>query len=288
MPDHRGEKLKEHVQAAVENFFTHHQPQESCLVLDSTGMAATKHYLVLAAIGLERLGQFREIHAFSGGAFAYFGFHGLIEGKTNYSLPTLAAGRTEAAIRRLHHPNVLGPVRALYSFLLNKTAFGTSVPLAEMVNFIFSPEHLERRLQDFPSNIKIYLGVKGAEAPIGVSRETLSQLGESGARLQDLPVRDLMVLSSKVPFVYGLKDKSDEFFDAAFTRGYKSALKSIVRKNRPTLVSTPWREGNRGNVTYLNCYGHKHQKRQMRMDFAKLLLNLPNHGWGRDISAAFL
>ena len=60
-------KLKGHIQAQVEAFFSDHRPGEAHLILDSIGPAITKHYLVLSAIGVKRLHQLREIHAFSGG-----------------------------------------------------------------------------------------------------------------------------------------------------------------------------------------------------------------------------
>jgi len=280
--------FKRHIQAEVDSFFARHEPRETCLVLDSTGPAATKHYLVLAAIGLERLRQLREIHAFSGGAFAYFGYHALSQGKTNYPLTALVEGHSEAAVRRFHHPSRLSPVRALSRLLLNKTAFGTTAPLINTLDFIFAPEHLDKRLSDFPSNLTIYLGAKGQQLPVAVSARTSSGPAADGRQLHDLTVRELVTLATTVPFVYGARDRSNEFFDAAFTPGYRRTLRALVRQEYPVLVSTPWRPDTRGRITYLNCYGHDHQKLRMSIDFARLLLNLPNRDWGEDIEAAFL
>lgn len=283
----RIENLKEHIRTEVEVFFSSYTPEESCLILDSTGMAATKHYLVLSAIGLDRLHRMREIHAFSGGAFAYFGFHGLLQGQTNHPVSHISGREAEAAIRAFHHPSGLGPLRAMRGLLREKTAFGSSAPLEAMVDFLFTPELLEKRLTDFPPNLTLYLGVKGEAAPIGVSVESLPRLGELEGRLRELSIRSLMTLASTVPFVYGRRERGDDFFDAAFTPGYRSTLKRIIKENPVTLVSTPWRESKRGSVTFINCYGYSNSKRRMKLDFMRLLLNLPNRDWGRDIAAAF-
>src|SRR5437867_4046041 len=131
-------QLKEHIQAQVEAFFSDHRPGEARLILDSIGPAVTKHYLVLSAIGVKRLHQLREIHAFSGGVFAYFGFHGLLYGKTNHSLEVLLARKSEPAIRRCHHPSLLSPLRALHGLLFRRTALGTMAPLVDTLNYIFT------------------------------------------------------------------------------------------------------------------------------------------------------
>jgi hypothetical protein len=76
LPPHM-KSLQARVREEVENFLSKNRPEDSVLVLDSTGPIATRHYLVLSAIGRERLLRFREIHVFSGGAFAIFGYLGL-------------------------------------------------------------------------------------------------------------------------------------------------------------------------------------------------------------------
>ena len=281
-------KLKGHIEAQVEAFFSDHRPDETRLILDSTGPAVTKHYLVLSAIGVKRLHQLREVHAFSGGVFAYFGFHGVVSGKTNHSLEVLLTRKSEAAIRRCHHPRLLSPLQALHGLLFRQTAFGRVAPLVDTLNYIFTADHLEKRLEDFPSNIKIYLGVKGKESPIGVSLGTLPFLGDEANDLQNLPIRDLVAMACAVPFIYGLPGRGDQFFDAGYTKGYLKARRAIFRADYPTFVSTPWRQGKKGNIVFVNCYGHRSPKLRMQIDVMKLLLNLPNRGWANDIAAAFL
>lgn len=265
-----------------------HRPSEARLILDSIGPSLTKHYLVLSAIGVKRLHQLREIHAFSGGVFAYFGFHGILYGKMNHSLEVLLARKSEAALRRCHHPSLLSPLRALHGLLFRQTAFGTVAPLVDTLNYIFTTDHLEKRLEDFPPNIKIYLGVKGKESPIGVSLGTLPFGGSEANGLQNLPIRDLVAMACAVPYIYGLTGRGDQFFDAASTKGYLNALGAIVKEGSPTLVSTPWRQGKKGNIVFVNCYGHRSPKRRVLIDVMKLLLNLPNRDWAQDIAAAFL
>lgn len=281
-------ELKGQIQAQVEAFFADHRPDETRLILDSTGPAVTKHYLVLSTIGIKRLHQLREIHAFSGGVFAYFGFHGLVDGKTNQSLEGLLTRNSEAAIRRCHHPSLLSPLRTLHGLLFRQTAFGTRAPLVDTLNYIFTADHLERRLEDFPPNIKIYLGVKGKKAPIGVSLGTLPLLGDAANDLQNRPIRDLVAMACAVPCIYGLAGRGDQFFDAGYTKDYLKTRRAIFREDGPTFVSTPWRQGKRGHMVFVNCYGHSSPKLRMQIDVMKLLLNLPNRDWAQDITAAFL
>lgn len=279
------EAFRNQIRVQVEDFFAAHSPEESCLVLDSTGPAATKHYLALSMIGLERLSRMKQIHGFSGGAFAYFGFEAIRRGLTNHTVADLSKPPAEAAIRKLHHPSMLGPLKTVSRLLFRKTAFGTTVPFAATMDFIFSAEHLARPLSAFPPNVTVYVGHKQSDRPIAVSASGAA--AAVAEPLIQLPIRELVTLACLVPFVYGRADRSDAFFDAVYTPGYRSTLKSLCNQELPTLFITPWRSGQKKNVRYLNCYGEVNQKLQMFADFSKLLLNVPNHDWGRDIQAAF-
>ena len=105
--------------------------------------------------------------------------------------------------------------------------------------------------------------------------------------LRQQPLADAIIAAVTVPMVYGRKDRKDRFFDAVYAGGYSQALRKTSQSGLPTLVSTPWRSGVKGDVRFVNCFPVGNQKAEMFKDFGRLVLNLPNRGWGDDIYAAF-
>lgn len=281
--------LRQRIGGQVEEFFASHRPEDICLVLDSTGPSLTKHYLVLQAVGRDRLSRVREIHAFSGGVWAYFGFLALAGGKANLSYEDFTTPRVESAMRRFHHPNALGPVRAMYRLALRKSAFGSAKPILDMLSYYFAGDFLEQPIERFPRNLHLYLGMKGQQDPISVSSDAIAQAATPElSQFGGMPIREIIALATTVPFVYGRWDRSDAYFDAAYTPGYVKALKRVSSGGRPTLVSTPWRRGRKEQITFVNCFASARPQLSMALDFGRLILNIPNKTFGHDIACAFL
>jgi hypothetical protein len=282
------EKIKNlqlRVRSEVNEYFEKHQPEESVLVLDSTGPMATRHYLVLNAIGREKLLRFKEIHAFSGGAFAIFGFLGLTSNNANYEFSELRSNKTERLFRSYHHPRKLSVLRVLLNLARRKSAFESNSPVHAMINHIFRPEYLEQPFQQFPANVIIYLGQRSTPAIVCLSNgpncDTVCR------PLLEQPLKNAIVSAVTVPMVYGRKDGQDAFFDAVYAGGYSRILKTACQSGAPTLVSTPWRSGQKDKIQFLNCFPTANQKAEMFKDFGLLLFNIPNRSWGDDIYAAF-
>ena len=124
-----------------------------------------------------------------------------------------------------------------------------------------------------------------------IDRERREAAGELCADeckpLRHGPLAEAIVAAVTVPLVYGHKSGHDRFFDAVYAGGYTQALKQTSQSGCPTLVSTPWRSGAKGPVYFINCFPQGNQKVEMFKDFGRLVLNLPNRGWGDDIYAAF-
>ena len=276
----RLQALKERIDIDVEAFFLHNTPEDSVLVLDSIGPAFTRHYLLLSAIGLDRLSRFKAVHAYSGGVFALFGFLGFTSGNAQLAYEDFLVAGTERKFREFHHPKSLGPMRVMYNLMRYKSAFLSTKPIIDSLEYIFKPEYLSRTLKSFPSNIRIHLGDKIKREIAVVKSDAIQDFGTAS-------IKDLIALATKVPFVYGDRTHSDRYFDAAFSKSYRKDLHETLATGRATLVSTPWKSGERGSIRYVKCVEHTNAKHKMLGDFTRLLLNLPIRDWGQDIAMAF-
>jgi hypothetical protein len=281
----RMRQMQQRVRTTVGEFLQRHEPEESVLLLDSTGPTATRHYAMLSAIGRERLLRFKEIHAFSGGAFAVFGFLGLTSHNAKLSFESLRAPSTERVFRKYHHPSPMSVPRAVMNLVRQQSVFQSNRPVYDMLEHIFRPEYTRQPYSAFPSNVTIYLGQKGQPAILRLANS--DHCDEACAPLRDGPLIDAVAAAVTVPMVYGRGDGKDRFFDPVYAGGYGRLLRELSGRDQPTLVSTPWKKGSNGKVTYVNCCPSERQKMEMLKDFARLVLNLPNHGWGHDIYAAF-
>jgi hypothetical protein len=281
----RMHRFQHRIREEVREFLQNHAPEDSVLVLDSTGPAVTRHYLVLSALGRENVLRFKEIHAFSGGAFAIFGFLGLTAQRARLPFPELRSPATERALRRYHHLRPFSILRAWTNMARRRSAFGSNEPVSAMLAHLFEADYLSQPFHEFPDNIVLHLGQRGNPCVVrltnGPSCDSLCQV----ARTRSLG--EVVVAAITVPFVYGRANGKDEFFDAVYTTGYREALKATGNTGRPTLVSTPWRSGMKGNIQFINCFPDPHQKLTMLKDFVWLTLNLRNRAWGEDIYAAF-
>jgi hypothetical protein len=256
------------------------------LVLDSTGPIVTRHYLLLSAIGRERLLRFKQIHAFSGGAFAIFGFLGLTSDNAKFPFSELRSHQTERLFRGYHHARAFSVPRVLMNLARRTSAFESNAPLRAMLAHIFRAEYLNQPFHQFPSNVILHLGQKDAPSIVRLSNGP--ECDESCMPLRNGSLGDAVVPAITVPMLYGSKNGQDKFFDPVYAdRGYANALKGASRSGHPTLVSTPWRSGQKGDIQFINCFPTGNQKNQMLKDFALLVLNMPNSGWGDDIYAAF-
>lgn len=278
--------MQARVRRDVTEFLERHRPEESVLVLDSTGPTATRHYVALNAIGRERLLRFKEIHVFSGGAFAIFGFLGLTSNSAKFTFPELRAVDTERAFRSYHHSKgALSVPRALFNLARRQSVFSSNAPLYAMLDHIFKPEYAHQPFSKFPPNVIVHLGRRAKPSIVRVSSG--AQCDAVCVGLRERRLIDVIVSAVTVPMVYGDKRGKDEWFDSVYAGGYGAALKETYMTGAPTLVSTPWKSGKRDKVHFVNCFPTERQKLSMLNDFARLVLNLPNHKWGHDIYAAF-
>lgn len=277
--------LQTRVRSEVGEFLSRNRPEDSVLVLDSTGVAATRHYVLLSAIGRERLLRFKEIHVFSGGAFALFGFLGLTSSSAKLPFSEIRAAHTEKIFRQYHHQCATSVVRVMLNLLRRRPAFASNEPVYAMLEHIFSAEYAHQPFSCFPDNAIVHLGRKGQPPIVKLSNGRLCD--SACAHLRCARLIDVIVSAVTVPMIYGRAKGQDRWFDPVYAGRYGRTLREIYSAGAPTLVSTPWKSGRQANVHFVNCFPSKRQKLAMAADFARLVLNLPNRGWGHDIYAAF-
>ncbi|WP_141731632.1 hypothetical protein [Oligoflexus tunisiensis] len=270
------EKLIAGFEQQIRTFFQRHRPEDSILILDSTGPSATRHYLFLRALGMDRLQRMKAVHGFSGGAFAYFGFQAVHQKALQMPIENFYPS-FDRIFRRCHHRHLLSPVQAFGNMALKRRSAFPPQVLDNVLRSIFAEEFLNRKLSSLPRNFVPYIGIRNQDG-VANAREILSD---------DHSVRDLLLAVCRVPAFYGSPTCEQPYFDAAFAKGYRTALHNMTASGTPALVSTPWREGYKGQSLYVNCFGHRHQKWSMFKDFTLLMLNLPNRNYQHDLEAAF-
>jgi hypothetical protein len=276
--------LKKRVIAEVSDDLASHRPQDSCLLLDSTGPSFTRQYIVLNAIGAGRLADFAEIHAFSGSVYALFGFMAFAAGKNLVSVDALCHPAAERMFRDQHHAGRLPGLRSVARLLAGRPAFASVDPVLASLEYMFG-DFVERPFSDFGDNIHVYLA-SAKDAPLLVLSNNARCSPELLA-LRDMPVKHVIAMAANVPMVYGGVREGTPYFDPVYTDSYLPELKRIASGSRHVLVSTPWRSGQKENRRYLNCYPKGNARWLMLKDFMRLVGGRRNVSWSRDIYAAF-
>ena len=276
--------LKKRVVAEIGDDLARHAAEDSCLLLDSTGPSFTRQYIVLNAIGMERLARFGEIHAFSGSVYALFGFMAFATGRNKVSIESLCHEEAETVFRNQHHVGRFSGLRSIGKLMTGRPAFGTVDPLIASLEYMFG-DLVDQPLSSFGSTLHVYLAAS-KHAPLLV----LSNNGRCSPELEALralPVKQIIAMAANVPIVYGGTRAGTPYFDPVYTNHYVPTLKRITATERHTLISTPWRSGEKDNRRYLNCYPSGNARWLMLKDFARLVSGQRNVSWSRDIYTAF-
>lgn len=276
--------LKKRVVAEISDDLAAHAPEESCLLLDSTGPSFTRQYIVLNAIGVENLSRFGEIHAFSGSVYALFGFMAFATGRNRVSIESLCHEEAETVFRNQHHVGRFSGLRSISKLMVGKPAFSSVNPLVESLEYMFG-DFVDQPFSAFGSNIHVYLA-KSKDEPLLVLSNN-ERCSTELEKLRQLPIKHIIAMAANVPIVYGGARAGTPYFDPVYTAHYVPTLKQITSTDRHTLISTPWRSGQKDNRRYLNCYPAGNARWLMLKDFTRLVSGQRNVSWSRDIYTAF-
>lgn len=276
--------LRERVDREVAAFYELHAPAGSKLLLDSTGPSITRQYIVLSAIGLPRLREVGEVHAFSGSVYALFGFLAFASGNHRVSIDALCARGAERVFRDQHHAGRAPGLRALARLATGRPAFPSPEPVVRSLEYMFG-DFVERPFSAFGERVFVYLA-RARDEPLRVLSNN-DRCSPDVQVLREAPIKQVIALAANVPFVYGGRRGAIEYFDAVYARGYGDMLRAITATGGPTLISTPWREGRKDQRHFLKCYPEGHARWAMLKDFFALVGARPNRTWSHDIQAAF-
>lgn len=276
--------LKKRVVSEINDDLTTHAPEDSSLLLDSTGPSFTRQYIVLSAIGVERLAKFGEIHAFSGSVYALFGYLAFATGGNRVSVESLCHEDAETVFRNQHHIGRFSGLRSISKLMVGKPAFSSVSPLLESLEYMFG-DFVEQPFSAFGANIHVYLA-KTKDAPLLVLSNN-DRCSPELEHLRDRPIKQIIAMAANVPIVYGGAREGTPYFDPVYTAHYLPTLKAITSTDRHTLISTPWRSGQKDNRRYLNCYPAGNARWLMLKDFTRLVSGQRNVSWSRDIYTAF-
>jgi len=269
----------------VEDFFSRHRPEESVLVIDSTGPLVTRQYQILDAVGLDRLLRMKEIHSFSGGNFVFFVYLGLMLGAGRVSCLDLGSRENERRFRRFHHALPFSVPRVLWNLIRRKPAFYSVQPVYSSLEFILLDRFIHGRFKDLPQNVHMHLGDRATGKSVVLSRRSIAD--GTMAALANVPLSEIVAMSVAVPFLYGSKGTRGSYFDPVYTTDHLLDIRRICSSGAPTLVSTPWRSGMKGSIQFVQCTVTGNQKLILARDLVKMFLNLRNMNWCYDVYAAF-
>ena len=256
----------------LEEYLQNKDLSKTHLVLDSTGPSLTKHYLALDAIGDERLSQFKRIHTFSGGTFAYFGYKAAKINQCRYPMDEYYKN-LDRTMRKNHSGRIPLIPQAL-RYARQKKFYKSLQPMEETIRYVFSESDLSAKLSEIDSNFSAYMG----------SNKHFHEVSRSNPIEGVETVFDLIKYSVNIPFMYG---GDHPYHDPAFHRGYRRKLKEIAHNSENALVITPWRSGIKNNTLFLNPFLPAKQKWVMSRDIICLLANIPNPSYARDLRAIF-
>lgn len=274
--------MSRNLRATVEQFFSHAEPESSVLVVDSCGPVITSQFQILEAIGLERLSRMKEVHAFSGGAFALFVFLGLASGAGRIRPAQLSTRENERQFRAFHHPGAAPVARVILNLLRGRTVFGSSKPVHDSLRYMLQDEFVDASFERMPTNLRLHLNDLQTGRSIDLSRATLAMPERSS--LANLPMSDLISLCVSIPRVYGYGGR---YGDPVYARDHREYIKSICASGSPTLVSTPWRTGTKDAINFVKCTVSRYPRAALMSDMARMIFNVRNRDWQRYASAAF-
>ncbi|MEQ1875557.1 MAG: hypothetical protein ABL958_02860 [Bdellovibrionia bacterium] len=250
--------------------------QAPSLILDSTGPGLTMHLPVLEALSKMGMGSFQEIHAFSGGAMAYVCQWAKDEGFLKHSVEYYAENY-DKIFRQNHHRGFWSPLKALFLMLLGKSAWSYST-MATHLHQMFKPEFMAAPVSILPENFTFYLGRKDSGEVVTMDAKA--------RRESNLTMEEALTAIVGMPGIYGYTPNS--FYDSVYSPGYKAFYRNLLRVKRPkVIVAAIAKQGSvRGNF-YVNPLGNGLLKSRMMGDIFRLLFNMPNPQYRRDISAAW-
>ena len=276
--------LKQRVSQDIAAYFQHYQADETRLLLDSTGPGFTRQYIVLNAIGYERLRECKEIHAFSGSVFALFGFIAFSTGANRLSVDELCDPRTEKIFRDQHHSGSFSGIKSLARLATGGSAFSSTQALIDSLETTFG-DFVNQPFSYFDANIHIYLAKTKGQPPLILSNN--ARCSPELQMLRQHPIKHIIAMAANVPFVYGGIQSNTPYFDPVYGGHYLPTLKSLTSDEQPTLISTPWRSGRKAHRHFVNCYPRGNPYWLMSKDFARLVAGFNNVTWSRDIFTAF-
>lgn len=274
--------MSRELRATVEHFFSHAEPESCVLVVDSCGPIITSQFQILEAIGLERLSRMKEVHAFSGGAFALFVYLGLASGAGRICTTQLSTRENERRFRAFHHPGPAPVARVILNLLTGRTVFGSAKPVHDSLRYLLQDEFVDAPFERMPENLRLHLNDRQVGRSIELSRATLAT--PESASLVNLSMRDLISLCVSIPRVYG---DGERYGDPVYARDHRDYIKNICANGLPTLVSTPWRTGTKDAITFVKCTASRYPKAALMSDMARMIFNVRNRDWQRYASAAF-
>ena len=256
----------------LEDFLKDRDLSQTHLVLDSTGPSLTKHYIALDAIGDERLSQFKKIHTFSGGTFAYFGYKAARRNQCRHPMSEYYKN-LDRTMRSFH--SVKFPLfQQLIRYYRKNSLYQSLAPMEEVIRYVFPEDLLGQKCSQIDPSFTAYYGA---------GKDLVELSGEHRPKGIDT-IFDIIRFSINIPFMYGTESS---YHDPAFHRGYRKKLREIAHGKESALIVTPWRSGTKGNTLFLNPFQPANQKFVMGRDIFCLLANLPNPSYGKDLKAIF-
>ena len=264
----------------INTFFNKYGSSKPLMVIDGTGIGITMHLPILYLLDLSDLNSFEEIHAFSGGIYAYLTRWGF-ENKYNKYQYDEYEKNIDKKFRSFHFKDK-GTVFTLANSLkciINKQAIFNHTPLKQIAEYVFSDEFLSKKLICLPDNFIPYLSNKDNKI-IPITKE--SDLRKS------LSIKDLLISSACIPFIYGRYkiNTNLSIYDAIYSTNFKKIRKNILLKENPKMVLSMWKNGSYKNTYYFNPIPSQKPAYRFYKDMFLLGLNIPNSIYGKEAGFA--
>ncbi len=255
-------------------FKREHKTNATELILDGTGPCVSMHFPNLALFSFFELQSLAAIHAFSGGVFAYLS---ILARENNYlcHAPQEYAHNLDKAFRGFHHRNLLSLPKAVVRYSRKGSLFGAA-PLLSHIRYVFKPDFLDSDIRVLPRNFKPYLN------DLTTGRAIQIDTAKGG-----MTVLQLLFTATSVPFLY--RDESmPNWSDVVYSKDFKRVYFGVLKSNGPKIVSTMWKSGRSTDSLYLSTVRPGLARRRLISDIAKLVLNVPNNNFRREMESGFV
>jgi len=249
------------------------------LLLEGTGPRVTMALPYLSSLDIEELAKFKEIHAFSGGVYAYLV---CVAEKTGFLLKPIEDyfKTLDPIVRAAHNKQNLQFLRILKRAIFKQPLY-SDTHYMDVARATFKPEFLEAKLSDLSDNFSPYVGVIGSKKPVPIA-------SVDGQSKESITVGNVITYAMRIPFLFGKPSLKAPFYDANYAPAFIEVRRELINSDRNMLALSMWNKASRGTTQFVNLVSADEKaKKVFRRDISSVVFNRANPMFEQDLRRAY-